>query len=75
MGHFSVKTYAPVGQFLATIDKSLSAKMGNSIDQKQKFQEAYMPVNAAGVRAADEARKIGCKKLSEEHNEFKKSKL
>lgn len=37
--------------------------------------KTYMPVNAAAVRAADEARKKGRKLLSEEHNEFKKLKL
>lgn len=53
----------------------LAAKMGNSIDQNRKLQKTYMPVNAAAIRAADEARKKGRKLLSEEHNEFKKLKL
>ena len=35
----------------------LATKMGNSIDQNRKLQKTYMPVNAAAVRAADEARK------------------
>lgn len=53
----------------------LAAKMENSIDQNRKLQKTYMPVNAAAIRAADEARKKGRKLLSEEHNEFKKLKL
>lgn len=55
--------------------ESMAAKMGNSIDQNRKLQKTYMPVNAAAVRAADEARKKGRKLLGEEHNEFKKLKL
>lgn len=34
-----------------------------------------MPVNAAAVRAADEARKKEPRLLGEDHTEFKKSKL
>lgn len=55
--------------------ESMAAKMGNSIDQNRRLQQTYMPVNAAAVRAADEARKIGRKRLAEEHNEFRKLKL
>ncbi|WP_139198804.1 hypothetical protein [Devosia sp. YR412] len=55
--------------------ESLSAKMGNSIDENKKLQATYMPVNIAAVRAADDARRIGRKKLGEERNEFKKLKL
>jgi len=38
---------------------SLSAKMGNSIDQNRFLQETYLPRKAATVRLADEARKRG----------------
>ena len=55
--------------------ESIAAKMGNSIDQNRKLQQAYMPVNVAAVRAADEARKKGRQLLAAEHNEFKKLKL
>lgn len=53
----------------------IAAKMGNSIDQNRKLQKTYMPVNAAAVRAADEARRKGRKLLGEDHNEFKRLKL
>jgi integrase len=55
--------------------ESLAAKMGNSIDENKKLQATYMPVNIAAVRAADDARRIGRKKLGEEQNQFKKLKL
>jgi len=55
--------------------ESLSAKMGNSIDANRKLQQTYMPVNIAAVRAADDARRIGRKKLGEEQNGLKKLKL
>src|SRR5690554_3590329 len=44
---------------------------GNSINQSRKRQKTYMPVNAAAIRADEEARKL----LSEEHSEFKRLKL
>jgi len=53
----------------------IAAKMGNSIDQNKTLQKTYMPVNLAAVRAADESRRIGRRKLSSERNEFKKLKL
>ena len=49
--------------------------MANSIDQNRKLQKTYMPVNIAAVRAADEARKVGRRRLASEQNEFKKLKL
>ncbi|WP_163269683.1 hypothetical protein [Chelativorans alearense] len=55
--------------------EAIAAKMGNSIDQNKTLQKTYMPVNPAAVRAAEEARRIGRKKLSSEQNEFKKLKL
>ena len=55
--------------------ESISAKMGNSIDENKRLQATYMPVNIAAVRAADDARRIGRKKLGEERNEFRKLKL
>ncbi|MBZ9904773.1 hypothetical protein LB557_01965 [Mesorhizobium sp. BR115XR7A] len=55
--------------------ESIAAKMGNSIDQNKTLQRTYMPVNSAAVRAADESRKIGRRKLGSEQNEFKKLKL
>ena len=55
--------------------ESLSAKMGNSIDQNRKLQKTYMPVNVAAVREADLARKVGRQRLASEQNEFKKLKL
>jgi hypothetical protein len=55
--------------------ESLSAKMGNSIDQNKTLQKTYMPVNLVAVRAADSARKEGRRKLSSEQNAFKKLKL
>jgi len=53
----------------------MAAKMGNSIDVNRKLQKIYMPVNAAAVREADLARRIGRGKLALEQNEFKKLKL
>lgn len=53
----------------------IAAKMGNSIDENRNLQKAYLPVNAAAVRATNEARKKGRRLLGEEHNEFKKLKL
>jgi hypothetical protein len=44
--------------------------MGNSIDQNQKLQKTYMPVNIAVVREPDNARRIGRKRLASEQNEF-----
>ena len=38
---------------------SLSAKMGNSIDQNRFIAETYLPRKAATVRLVDEARKRG----------------
>lgn len=55
--------------------ESLSAKMGNSIDQNKTLQKTYMPVNLVAVRTADAARKEGRRKLSSEQNAFKKLKL
>jgi hypothetical protein len=55
--------------------ESISAKMGNSIDQSKTLQKVYMPVNLAAVRAADEARKKGRRLLGLERNEAKKLKL
>jgi len=55
--------------------EAIAAKMANSIDQNRKLQKTYMPVNAAAVRAADEARKVGRRRLASEQNEFKKLKL
>ncbi|MET3523758.1 hypothetical protein [Mesorhizobium abyssinicae] len=55
--------------------ESIAAKMGNSIDQNKTLQKTYMPVNLAAVRAADESRRIGRRKLGSEQNEFKKLKL
>lgn len=55
--------------------ESIAAKMGNSIDQNKTLQKTYMPVNTAAVRAAEDARRIGRKKLASEQNEFKKLKL
>lgn len=55
--------------------EAIAAKMGNSIDQSKALQRTYMPVNLAAVRAADEARRAGRKKLAEERNEYKKLKL
>ncbi|WP_162783407.1 hypothetical protein [Devosia naphthalenivorans] len=55
--------------------ETISAKMANSIDQNKKLQQTYMPVNIAAVRAADDARRIGRKKLGEEQNQLKKLKL
>ncbi|WP_143078250.1 hypothetical protein [Devosia psychrophila] len=53
----------------------MAAKMGDSIDVNRKLQKTYMPVNAAAVREADLARRIGRGKLAPEQNEFKKLKL
>lgn len=55
--------------------ESISAKMGNSIDEAKALQRTYMPVNLAAVRAADEARRKGRRLLGEERNEYKKLKL
>ncbi len=55
--------------------EAIAAKMANSIDQNRKLQKTYMPVNIAAVRAADEARKVGRRRLASEQNEFKKLKL
>lgn len=55
--------------------EAIAAKMGNSIDKSKTLQRTYMPVNLAAVRAADEARRTGRKRLSEERNEYKKLKL
>lgn len=55
--------------------ESIAAKMGNSIDQNKTLQKTYMPVNTAAVRAAEDARKIGRRKLTSEQNEVKKLKL
>jgi len=53
----------------------IAAKMGNSIDQNKTLQKTYMPVSTAAVRSAEEARRIGRKKLESEQNEIKKLKL
>ena len=37
--------------------------MGNSIDQSKTLQKVYIPGNRAAVRAADEARKKGRRRL------------
>ena len=55
--------------------EAISAKMSNSIDQNKTLQKTYMPVNLAAVRAADDARKIGRKRIGEEQNVTKKFKL
>ena len=55
--------------------EAIAAKMANSIDQNRKLQKTYMPVNVAAVRAADEARKIGRRRLESGQNEFKKLDL
>lgn len=52
--------------------ETLSAKMGNSIDQNKTLQKTYMPVNLAAVRLADEARIKGRRRLASGHNEIKK---
>lgn len=44
---------------------AVSAKMGNSIDQSSELQRTYNPVNAASVRQADEARKVGRRRIRE----------
>ncbi|MDN2581183.1 hypothetical protein [Aquibium sp. ELW1220] len=43
--------------------ESISTKMGNSIDQSKTLQKVYIPDNRAAVRAADEARKKGRRRL------------
>jgi len=53
----------------------IAAKMGNSIDQNKTLQRTYMPVNLAAVRAADDARKVGRKRIGEEQNKVEKLKL
>jgi hypothetical protein len=45
--------------------------MANSTDSEPKVAKADMPANAA----ADEARKVGRRRLASEQNEFKKLKL
>jgi len=55
--------------------EAISAKMGNSIDQNKELQRTYMPVNLVAVRAADEARRIGRKKIGQEQNVVRKLKL
>jgi hypothetical protein len=55
--------------------ESIAAKLGNSIDQNKTLQRTYMPVNPATVRAADESRRIGRRRLASEQNEFKNLKL
>lgn len=53
----------------------IAAKMGNSIDQNKALQKTYMPVNLVAVRAADESRRVGRRKLASEQSELKKLKL
>jgi hypothetical protein len=55
--------------------EDMAAKMGNSIDENKALQKTYIPVNLAAVRKADEHRRIGRKRLGQEHNEYKKLKL
>jgi len=44
---------------------SVSAKMGNSIDQSSELQRTYNPVNRASVALADKARKLGRRRIRE----------
>jgi hypothetical protein len=37
----------------------LAAKMGNTVNRSGALQKTYMPVDAASVKAADEARRVG----------------
>lgn len=55
--------------------EAIAAKMGNSIDENKALQKTYMPVNLAAVRAADEGRRKGRKRLASEQNQYKKLKL
>ena len=45
--------------------ETLSAKMANSIAQSSKLQRTYLPGRVATVRLADEARRIGRRRLRE----------
>ena len=45
--------------------EALSAKMANSIADSRKLQKTYLPMRAATVRLADEARRVGRKRLRE----------
>ena len=42
---------------------ALAAKMANSIDQSHELQRTYLPVNAASVQSADDARRRGRNRL------------
>jgi hypothetical protein len=42
---------------------ALAAKMANSIDQSKDLQRAYLPVDSAVVRLADDARLVGRSRL------------
>ena len=53
----------------------LAAKFANSIDRNKRIQETYMPVDPASVRAADESRLIGRRRLAAERNAVKKLKF
>lgn len=44
---------------------AVSAKMGNSIDQSSELQRTYYPVSRAAVALADEARKVGRRRIRE----------
>jgi hypothetical protein len=46
----------------------LSAKLANSIGQSKKLEATYAPVRVAAVRQADDARKVGRKRMRDEQN-------
>lgn len=47
---------------------TLAAKMANTIDTSNAIQATYQPVDLAAVRQADEARKIGRRRIRENKN-------
>ncbi len=55
--------------------EDVAAKMGNNIDESAFLQQTYLGVSVARVRAADESRKVGRRRLASEQNMFKKLKL
>ena len=50
---------------------ALAAKMANSIDQSHELQRTYLPVNAASVQSADDARRRGRNRLRGNKTETK----
>lgn len=45
---------------------ALAAKMGNTINRSQQLQRIYQPVDLAAVRLADDARRIGRRRMREQ---------